>query len=362
MVASTVGEIRLFAGITPPAGWAFFDGRAVAVGEYQALFEAIGYRWGGEGPVFRLPDLRGRVPVGAGQGPGLRERKLAETGGQETVTLNGTHLPAHDHDLVAQRSKATTASPGEAMLAQTTVASGTREALAYASGLSATGRRILRDDSVQATGGGGGHANRMPTLAINFIISLFGSTATAGMDAFIGEIRAFSFHAAPSGWLKCHGTRMVLHASRALYTVIGETFGGDGMTYFSLPDLRAAAALGPGAGEGLTRYALGEAAGAPTASLSVQQMPSHFHRAMFGISAVEANLSSSPSANTYASRIKLKGATPLALNFVRNLKPDVALAEPAIAPAGQGRPHENRQPFLVLNYCICRTGAFPFPP
>ena len=92
------GEIRLFAGTFAPRGWAFADGQLLAIASNNALFSLYGTYYGGDGrTTFGLPDLRGRIPLHTGQGPGLSNRKLGAEGGRETVTINQNQLPTHNH-------------------------------------------------------------------------------------------------------------------------------------------------------------------------------------------------------------------------------------------------------------------------
>src|ERR687892_713012 len=93
-----IGEIRLFAGNYPPLGWAFCDGRSIAVNNAPFLFDLIGTTYGGGNGYFNLPDLRGRIPIHHGHGDNLSPRSLGDKGGEETVTLTTDHLPKHTHD------------------------------------------------------------------------------------------------------------------------------------------------------------------------------------------------------------------------------------------------------------------------
>ena len=93
------GTIVAFAGSTPPAGWLLCDGAAKSSAAYPDLFGAIGYTWGGSGGTFNVPDLRGRAPIGAGQGSGLTNRPLAEKGGEERHQLTVAEMPSHSHTL-----------------------------------------------------------------------------------------------------------------------------------------------------------------------------------------------------------------------------------------------------------------------
>jgi microcystin-dependent protein len=111
-----VGEIRMFAGNFAPRGWAFCDGQLLAVAQNDALFSLLGTIYGGDGrTTFGLPDLRGRVPIHAGSGPGLSPRRLGEKGGQEDVTLSLNELPQHDHMLIGSNTDASTDEPAGLM-------------------------------------------------------------------------------------------------------------------------------------------------------------------------------------------------------------------------------------------------------
>ena len=93
-----IGEITMFAGNFAPRGWAFCSGQLLPINQNQALFSILGTTYGGDGrTTFGLPDLRGRVPVHAGNGPGLSDYRLGQKGGSETTTLTINQLPSHNH-------------------------------------------------------------------------------------------------------------------------------------------------------------------------------------------------------------------------------------------------------------------------
>lgn len=164
-----IGEIRMFGGNFAPAGWAFCDGRLIAISENDTLFNLIGTTYGGDGQeTFALPDLRGRSPIHMGTGAGS-SYVIGQFAGAETVTLSTQQMPTHSHAPRAA-SVSTTDSPANALLAPATGPAGVN---AYAPAGSAA-MVNLAADSLQNTGGGQAHENMQPYLVCSFIISLFG--------------------------------------------------------------------------------------------------------------------------------------------------------------------------------------------
>ncbi|RZJ06666.1 MAG: phage tail protein [Rubrivivax sp.] len=160
-----IGEVRLFGGNFAPVGWAFCHGQLLSIAEYEVLFQLIGTTYGGDGETtYALPDLRGRVPMHQGHGPGLTTRTLGERDGTETVTLTASQMPRHTHALLANPAAATGSTPGGAVLAATSVAS-------YDS---APGATAMAGGAVGSAGGTQPHENMASTLAVSYIISLFG--------------------------------------------------------------------------------------------------------------------------------------------------------------------------------------------
>jgi len=164
-----VGEIRMFAGNFAPSGWFFCDGSILSISEYEVLFTLLGTTYGGNGTTtFALPDLRGRIPVGVGQGQGLSNYNLGQIAGSETVTLTAANLPSHGHSLNASTSIATTATPGTGVVFAKTPATYLGYLSPTAAGASA---KTLAPASVTNSPGGQPHNNMMPGVCLNFIIS-----------------------------------------------------------------------------------------------------------------------------------------------------------------------------------------------
>lgn len=162
-----IGEIRMFGGNFAPAGWALCDGQLIPISQNDALFTLIGTTYGGDGQeTFALPNLQSRIPVHAGQGPGISQNyQLAETGGVESVTLTTQQIPVHNHAFLASTAAATSNDPAGQVIAQ----SGQRAV--YTEDTTTTN---LAPTSLTPMGGSQPHDNLHPYLCITFILSLYG--------------------------------------------------------------------------------------------------------------------------------------------------------------------------------------------
>jgi microcystin-dependent protein len=166
MAQPYVGEIRMFGGNFAPAGWMFCDGQLLPISENDTLFNLIGTTYGGDGQsTFALPDLRGRLPMHWGTGPGGITYQLAETGGVEEVTLTTNQIPIHNHAFLGSKDTANQSSPVGFVPAASNVVS------IYAGSPPSSN---MANQMLQADGGSQPHTNFQPYLCINFIISLFG--------------------------------------------------------------------------------------------------------------------------------------------------------------------------------------------
>lgn len=161
-----LGQIMLVSWNYPPRGWAFCNGQLLPINQNQALFSILGTTYGGNGQTnFALPDLRNRVPIHTGTGPGLTARVLGERSGEENHTLTLTELPAHTH--VARGSSAIAGVVDPAGMYPARNAANIPQ---YATG----GDTTLSNVAVGSTGGNQAHANTQPSLALNFVIALQG--------------------------------------------------------------------------------------------------------------------------------------------------------------------------------------------
>ena len=164
-----IGEIRMFAGNFAPKGWALCDGQLLPISQNQALFALLGTTYGGDGQTtFALPDLRGRMPLHEGTGPGLTPRTLGESGGAEQVTLTLSQIPAHTHvaTVSADSTVGATDQPKGALPARN----------ASATPQYGTQANVQMGNAVQVASAGGGQAHSImsPFTAVNFIIALQG--------------------------------------------------------------------------------------------------------------------------------------------------------------------------------------------
>ena len=161
-------------------------------------------------------------------------------------------------------------------------------------------------------------------------------------DPFLAEIKMVGFNFAPRGWALCDGQLLPIAQNSALFSLLGTTYGGDGRTTFALPDLRGRAPMHVGSGVNL-----GSKAGAETVTLTESQLPVHVHQR----ANTDQARSNTPLGNLLSGRARRGKAvwTP-PVNRV-SLGSDTA--------AGGGQPHNNMQPYLVLNFCIALQGVFP---
>ena len=271
---NTLGSVRMFAGNFGPGGSPLDQGQLLSISQNTALFSLLGTTYGGDGITnFALPNLGGRLSAQQGANTAL--------GGQYGVqnqTLTVSQLPAHDHTL---------------------------------SGGGATG----------VTGGSQPFDNRQPSLGLNYLIALQGifpsrdgGSAPTDGTPLLGQVSLFAGNFAPSGFALAQGQLLPINQNQALFSLLGTTYGGNGITTFALPDLRDRTAIGVGQGLGLPDANLGAPVGANSLALTVGEMPAHDHTLPGG------------------------GNTD---------------------PAGGGQAFDNMQGSLPLQYMIAASGIFP---
>ena len=270
-VGDTLGFVYDFAGNFAPGSSFAAQGQTLPINSTTALFSLLGTTYGGNGTSsFDLPNLAGRATIGAGAGPGLTPQPLGAATGSATVTLTTSQIPPHDHTL-----------PG--------------------GGITGT------------TGGGQPFDNMQPSLPLEQLIATSGvfpsRGGSSGSAAFLGQVGSFAGGFVPSGWVPAAGQLLPIAANTALFSILGTTYGGNGVTTFALPDLRGRLSVGADAAD-----PLGAEFGQESTALSVTQLPPHHHTLPGG---------------------RITGVT------------------------GGGQPVTNDQPSLALNYLIATSGIYP---
>jgi microcystin-dependent protein len=170
-------------------------------------------------------------------------------------------------------------------------------------------------------------------------------------DTFIGEIRAFSFSFAPNGWAQCNGQLLPIQQNTALFSLLGTTYGGNGVQNFALPDLRGRIALSTS-----PQSPQGQVQGTEAVALTVAQVPAHTH-VVNAANNGTANATNVPGPTVILGSGSTTQTNNPAMNIYSNAATNVALAP--LMNTGSGQGHENRMPSLVVNYCIALTGIFP---
>ncbi len=168
---------------------------------------------------------------------------------------------------------------------------------------------------------------------------------------FVGQIIAVGFNFAPDGWFPCDGRLLPISQYDVLFALIGTTYGGDGQTNFALPNLCGRVAVSQGNGPGLSPYVMGQQGGAETVTLVAGQNGGHAHPLMASSRTGSTNVPGTGAALA-------QGGQPL-VDVYNPAQPNTALASASVGVAGGGQPHENRQPYLGLNYIIAWSGLFP---
>jgi len=168
---------------------------------------------------------------------------------------------------------------------------------------------------------------------------------------FVGQILLVGFNFAPAGWMTCSGQTLLISDNPTLFQLIGTTYGGDGQQNFMLPDLRGRVVVGIGQGPGLQAYTIGEQGGVEGVSLTPNQLPDHTHQLMGSTTGSAADPGSAVMPGTTPSAIPtyspITAGTPVQMSAV------------SLDGAGSDVPHDNRQPYLTMNYIISLLGIFP---
>lgn len=160
-------------------------------------------------------------------------------------------------------------------------------------------------------------------------------------EPFLGEIKIMAFNYAPRGWALCNGQQLPINQNQALFALLGTTYGGNGQTTFALPDLRGRTPLHYGA-----QFTQGQVVGETAHTLNIAEMPAHTHT--LSGSSTQGTINAPVGALPGKSAQNAYGATNL-----------VAMNPAVVTNTGGSQPHNNLQPYLVLNFCIALQGIFP---
>jgi microcystin-dependent protein len=164
-------------------------------------------------------------------------------------------------------------------------------------------------------------------------------------EPFLGEISPVAFPFAPKGWALCNGQIMAIAQFQALFSLLGTTYGGDGVRTFALPDLRGRVGVHSG-----PNYTLGSTGGVETVTLNGNQIPAHSHAPACS---TQAGTIGEPANQVWA------GSSSNERLYQTGSNPNGSMASGLITPSGNSQPHTNLQPFLVINFIIALQGIFP---
>jgi len=169
---------------------------------------------------------------------------------------------------------------------------------------------------------------------------------------YVGEVRLFPYSFAPNGWFDCDGRLLSIAEYDVLFTLLGTTYGGDGVNTFALPNLSGRVPIHQGTGLGLGTYVLGQMAGTEQVTLTASQLPAHTH----AFYAVDSAASSPGPANNL--QLGSVSGDTLYTNSIAGIASG-NLAPTAVSAQGGSQPHDNTMPSLVARFCIAWAGVFP---
>lgn len=167
----------------------------------------------------------------------------------------------------------------------------------------------------------------------------------------LGEVKIISWNFAPQGWAFCNGQFLPINQNQALFSILGTSYGGNGQTTFALPDFRGRVPIHWGSGFGGSSFTVGEKAGQEAHTLTLSEMPAHNHF-MNVFTTNTTNATTSGSGNYW-------GTTADNTLLYGSGQGNAVMAPGTSGPIGGSQPHENRQPYLALNFIIALQGVFP---
>ena len=187
-------------------------------------------------------------------------------------------------------------------------------------------------------------------------------------EAFLAQLMIVSFNFAPRGWTFCNGQLLPINQNQALFALLGTTYGGNGQTTFALPDLRGRTPLGQGQNFSGSSYSLGQKGGAESVTLTTAQVPQHTHavtvNTALAATAPQCDASAANQRTPVGNALASEAAHVTAL-YAGTANADMQAGSvrfdgpAAVSSGGGSQPHNNLQPYLVLNVCIALQGVFP---
>lgn len=184
--------------------------------------------------------------------------------------------------------------------------------------------------------------------------------AACSAEPLLASVCIFAGNFAPRGFAFTHGQLLAISQNTALFSLLGTTYGGDGRVTFGLPDTRGRVVMGAGHGPGLSNYILGQRGGTETVTMTTAQMPSHNHSATTAVTAhavSSAGSTANPDSNSWAATGRDRDYSANAPDV--DMAPGVMTATTTVGNTGGSQAHENRMPYLVLNYIIALQGLYP---
>ena len=200
-------------------------------------------------------------------------------------------------------------------------------------------RRFFLSRALAALAGGAVLGRARPVVA---------AEDPTGIDNYLGEIRMWSANFAPRFWAFCNGQVLPINQNTALFSLLGTTYGGNGVTTFGLPNLQGRVAIGSGQGNGLAPYSMGQVGGEVSHTLLLNEIPSHTH-----------SLRASSLAGTFDNPAGHVLARNPAQSPAYGPTDNADMLGGLLTPTGGSQAHENRQPYTVINWIIALTGIYP---
>lgn len=367
-----IGEIFLVPYKFAPVGFEFCNGQLLSISGNETLFSLIGTIYGGDGQTtFALPNLQGRVIVGPDS-----PYPLGAWGGTETKPLTAAHISNHTHgidaDVKVQMQTGTTANTSSPANAYPAPATGTPRYSDHTDE-----KMVAMDVSDMTTPQGAAFItdpnstgnlpvnNMMPSLCMNYVIATQGIYPGTGSfirtTQYLGEVMMAAFPDPPGGYVRCQGQLMSIQQNQALFSLLGTTYGGNGITTFGLPDLRGRVAIGQGAGLGLTSRVQGIPDGTKDVTLTADNLPSHTHT----VQANKLSLPTGTSNDTHNPVDAFAGTTATANLYSTTTGTGVSANMPASFTINSGTPApplNNMQPYKVISFFTAIQGVFPSRP